>query len=53
MHVAMPCEVFHLGNAQAAGELDAHRGMVVEGAALDVVDEKPMLIRLEDANGLD
>lgn len=39
MHVAMPCQLCHLGDAQAAGELDAHRGMVVEGAALDVVDE--------------
>jgi hypothetical protein len=35
----MPCEICHLGDPEATNVLAGHRGMEVEGAALDVVDE--------------
>lgn len=38
MHGAMPCNVCHLGDPEGATVLEAHRGMRVDGAALDIVD---------------
>jgi len=39
LHEAMPCEICHLGNPKETNVLAAHRGMVVQGAALEVVDQ--------------
>ncbi|MCG6955914.1 MAG: hypothetical protein LJF04_07975 [Gemmatimonadetes bacterium] len=38
MHEAMPCDICHLGNTEGTTVLEAHRGMRVDGAALDIVD---------------
>lgn len=39
LHEAMPCEICHLGDPEGTNVLAGHRGMEVEGAALDVVDQ--------------
>lgn len=38
LHYAMPCDICHLGDTAATTALEAHRGMRVDGGALDIVD---------------